>query len=417
LSTSSLTMLIILLILIILSAFFSSAETALTTVSKITIRSMIEEGNKKAIIVDKIINNQGKMLSAILIGNNLVNIIASALSTILAQNLFGQYAISFATGLLTIVVLIFGEITPKSLATLNALKLSLAYAKIIYSLMFLLTPAIFIINKMAYFFMRLMGIDPTKKMASITETELRTIVDVSHEEGIIEKEERQMINNVFDFGDAIASDVMVPKIDMTMADINSTYDELIKIFRSEKYTRIPIYQDSTDNVIGIINMKDLLLYNPEEIFDVRKYLRSAFYTYESKKLSELMMEMKKTSVNIVIVLDEYGVTAGLITLEDLLEEIVGEIHDEYDLDEDEPIKKISENIYILEGQMKIDDLNDYLGVNLSSDDYDSIGGLIIEKLDRLPTAGDKITIDSLSFKVTSMDKMRINYVELLINSK
>jgi len=417
LSTSSLTMLIILLILIILSAFFSSAETALTTVSKITIRSMIEEGNKKAIIVDKIINNQGKMLSAILIGNNLVNIIASALSTILAQNLFGQYAISFATGLLTIVVLIFGEITPKSLATLNALKLSLAYAKIIYSLMFLLTPAIFIINKMAYFFMRLMCIDPTKKMASITETELRTIVDVSHEEGIIEKEERQMINNVFDFGDAIASDVMVPKIDMTMADINSTYDELIKIFRSEKYTRIPIYQDSTDNVIGIINMKDLLLYNPEEIFDVRKYLRSAFYTYESKKLSELMMEMKKTSVNIVIVLDEYGVTAGLITLEDLLEEIVGEIHDEYDLDEDEPIKKISENIYILEGQMKIDDLNDYLGVNLSSDDYDSIGGLIIEKLDRLPTAGDKITIDSLSFKVTSMDKMRINYVELLINSK
>ncbi len=416
-STSSLAMLIILLILIILSAFFSSAETALTTVSKITIRSMIEEGNKKAIIVDKIINNQGKMLSAILIGNNLVNIIASALSTILAQNLFGQYAISFATGLLTIVVLIFGEITPKSLATLNALKLSLAYAKIIYSLMFLLTPAIFIINKMAYFFMRLMGIDPTKKMASITETELRTIVDVSHEEGIIEKEERQMINNVFDFGDAIASDVMVPKIDMTMADINSTYDELIKIFRSEKYTRIPIYQDSTDNVIGIINMKDLLLYNPEEIFDVRKYLRSAFYTYESKKLSELMMEMTKTSVNIVIVLDEYGVTAGLITLEDLLEEIVGEIHDEYDLDEDEPIKKISENIYILEGQMKIDDLNDYLGVNLSSDDYDSIGGLIIEKLDRLPTAGDKITIDSLSFKVTSMDKMRINYVELLINSK
>ncbi len=416
-NTTSITMLIILIILIALSAFFSSAETALTTVSKIKIRSLMEEGNKKAVTVDKIINNQGKMLSAILIGNNLVNIIASALATVLAQNLFGQYAISFATGLLTIIVLIFGEITPKSLATLNSLKLSLAYANIIYTLMFLLTPVIFIINKLAYFFMRLIGVDPTKKMASITETELRTIVDVSHEEGIIEKEERQMINNVFDFGDAIASDVMVPKIDMTMADINSTYDELIKIFRTEKYTRIPIYQDSTDNVIGIINMKDLLLYNPEEIFDVRKYLRTVFFTYESKKLSELMIEMKKTSVNIVIVLDEYGVTAGLITLEDLLEEIVGEIHDEYDLDEDEPIKKISETKYILEGQMKIVDLNDYLGVNLSSDDYDSIGGLIIEKLDRLPTVGDKITIDSLSFKVTSMDKMRINYVELLINPK
>ncbi len=410
-------MLSIILILILLSAFFSSAETALTTVSKITVRSMVEAGSKKAATVDKIINNQGKMLSAILIGNNLVNIIASALATVLAQDLFGQYAISFATGLLTITLLIFGEITPKSLATLNALKLSLAYAKIIYAFMVLLTPVIFIINKLAYFFMRLIGINPAKKVSSITETELRTIVDVSHEEGIIEKEERQMINNVFDFGDAIASDVMVPRIDMTMADINSTYDELIKIFRNEKYTRIPIYQNSTDNVIGIINMKDLLLYNPEEIFDVRNYLRTVFFTYESKKLSELMIEMKKTAVNILIVLDEYGTTAGLITLEDLLEEIVGEIHDEYDLDEDEPIKKISDTKYILEGQMKIDDLNDFLELNLSSNDYDSIGGLIIEKLDRLPTIGDKITIDSLSFKVTSMDKMRINYVELSINSK
>ena len=411
--TSS-TMLVIVLLLVLLSAFFSSAETALTTVNKISIRSLIEEGNKKAIIVDKIINNQSKMLSAILIGNNLVNISASSLATLLAQRAFGDYAVSIATGILTIVVLIFGEITPKSLATKNSLKMSLMYAKIIYGLMTILTPIIFIINKLSNLFMRLLRIDPNKKAAAITETELRTIVDVSHEEGIIETEERKMINNVFDFGDAIASDVMVPKIDMTMADINSTYEELIKIFREEKYTRIPIYQDSTDNVIGIINMKDLLLYNPDEIFDIRNFLRSAFYTYEAKKLSELMLEMKKTAVNIVIVLDEYGVTAGLITLEDLLEEIVGEIHDEYDLDEDEPIKKVADNKYILEGQMKIDDLNDYLNVKLSSEDYDSIGGLFIEHLDRLPAIGDQIVIDNLSFKVTSMDKMRINMVELIV---
>lgn len=411
--TSS-TMLVIVLFLVLLSAFFSSAETALTTVNKISIRSLMEEGNKNAVIVDKIINNQSKMLSAILIGNNLVNISASSLATLLAQRAFGDYAVSIATGILTVVVLIFGEITPKSLATKNSLKMSLMYAKIIYGLMTILTPIIFIINKLSNLFMRLFRIDPNKKAAAITETELRTIVDVSHEEGIIETEERKMINNVFDFGDAIASDVMVPKIDMTMADINSTYEELIKIFREEKYTRIPIYQDSTDNVIGIINMKDLLLYNPDEIFDIRNFLRSAFYTYEAKKLSELMLEMKKTAVNIVIVLDEYGVTAGLITLEDLLEEIVGEIHDEYDLDEDEPIKKVADNKYILEGQMKIDDLNDYLNVKLSSEDYDSIGGLFIEHLDRLPTIGDQIVIDNLSFKVTSMDKMRINTVELIV---
>lgn len=413
-SSSEITLLLVLIVLLLLSAFFSSAETAFITVSNIKIRSLIEEGNKKAILVNKIIENKSKMLSAILIGNNLVNITASALATLLAQKMFGEYAISFATGILTILVLIFGEITPKSLATINALKLSLAYAKVIYGIMYILTPFIFVINFLANSLMRLLGVNPDAKTSSITETELRTIVDVSHEEGVIEKEEKQMINNVFDFGDAIASDVMVPKVDMTMADINSTYDELIQIFRKEKYTRIPIYQDTTDNVIGIINMKDLLLYNPEHIFDIRNYLRSAFYTYEGKKISELMMEMKKTSVNIVIVLDEYGVTSGLITLEDLLEEIVGEIYDEYDIDDEDDVREISNNKYLIEGHIKISDLNDRLGLRLHSDEYDSIGGLIIEKLDRFPTPGDKIIIDNVSLKVISMDKMRINTVEITI---
>lgn len=414
-SSIEITMLLVLIVLVMLSAFFSSAETAFTTVSNIQIRTLIEENNKKAMLVDKIIENKSKMLSAILIGNNLVNISASALSTILAQKMFGEYAISIATGILTIAILIFGEITPKSLATMNALKLSLFYSKIIYALMFILTPVIYVINFLSNILLRLFRIDPNAKVNSITETELRTIVEVSHEEGVIEKEERQMINNVFDFGDAVASDVMVPKVDMTMADINSTYDELISIFREEKFTRIPIYQDSTDNVIGIINMKDLLLYHPDELFDVRNYLRSAFFTYETKKISELMMEMKKTSVNIVIVLDEYGVTSGLITLEDLLEEIVGEIHDEYDLDEEDAIKEISSNKYLVEGQIKIADLNDRLDLSLHSEEYDSIGGLIIEKLDRFPNPGDKIIIDNISIKVLSMDKMRIDTVEIIIS--
>ncbi len=408
------TMLLILILLIMLSSFFSSAETAFTTVSNIQIRTLIENGNKRAVLVNKIIENKSKMLSAILIGNNLVNIIASSLATVLAQRMFGEYAISVATGILTIIILIFGEITPKSLATIYALKFSLIYAKIVYALMFLLTPFIYIINFMSYTLLKLFKVDPNAKVNMITENELRTIVDVSHEEGVIENEERQMINNVFDFGDAVASDVMVPKVDMTMADINSTYDEIIAIFREEKFTRIPIYQDTTDNVIGIINMKDLLLYNPNKIFDVRNYLRSAFYTYESKKVSELMMEMKKTSVNIVIVLDEYGVTSGLITLEDLLEEIVGEIHDEYDLDEEDSVKEVSANKYVIEGQLKISDLNDRLNLNLTSEKYDSVGGLIIEKLDRFPNPGDKVIIDNISIKVLTMDKMRIDTVEVII---
>ena len=407
------TMLLILILLILLSSFFSSAETAFTTVSSIQILTLIDQNHKKAILVNKILDNKAKMLSAILIGNNLVNIIASSLATLLAQSMFGEYAISIATGILTVVVLIFGEITPKSLASTYSLKLSLLYADIIYGLMLILTPFIYIINFLSYIILRLFRIDPNAKKNTMTETELRTIVKVSHEEGVIEKEERQMITNVFDFGDAVASDVMVPKIDMTMADINSTYDELIDIFRKEKYTRIPIYQGTADTVIGIINMKDLLLYNPDKIFDVRDFLRSAFFTYESKKVSELMMEMKKTSVNIVIVLDEYGVTSGLITLEDLLEEIVGEIHDEYDADED-CVREVAPNKYIIEGQLKIADLNDRLDLKLHSEEYDSVGGLIIEKLDRFPNPGDKIIIDNISLKVVSMDKMRIDSIEVMV---
>ena len=406
---------LLLIFLIFLSAFFSSAETAFTTVSSIKIRTLMDENNKKAFLVKKIIDNKTKMLSAILIGNNIVNISASSLATILVQKLFGNYAVSIATGVLTILILIFGEITPKTIASLYALKLSLIYSKIIYFLMIALTPVIIVINYLANFVLFILRINPVSSSKTLTENELRTIVDVSHEEGVIEKEERQMINNVFDFGDAVAEDVMVPKIDMTMADINSTYDEIIDIFRKEKYTRIPIYQDSTDNVIGIINMKDLLLYNSSAVFDIRNYLRSAFYTYETKKLSELMLEMKKTSVNIVIVLDEYGVTSGLITLEDLLEEIVGEIHDEYDIDEDDGIKEISPAKYIIEGQVKISDLNEKLNLKLSSKEYDSVGGLIIEKLDRFPNTRDKIIIDNISLKVLQMDKMRISKIELTIN--
>ena len=405
-------MLITLILLILLSSFFSSAETAFTTVSSIQIRALIDENNKRAKLVNKIIENKQQMLSAILIGNNLVNIIASSLATLLAQRLYGDYAVSIAAGILTIIVLIFGEITPKTIATMYSLRFSLMYAKVIYVLMVVLTPFIIVINILANALLRLLRIDPKEKANLITETELRTIVDVSHEEGVIEKEERQMINNVFDFGDAVASDVMVPKIDMTMADINSTYEELIAIFRAEKYTRIPIYQNSTDSVIGIINMKDLLLYHPDTIFDVRNYLRSAFFTYETKKVSELMIEMKKTSVNIVIVLDEYGVTSGLITLEDLLEEIVGEIHDEYDIDEEDSIQEITANKYVIEGQLKISDLNDRLNLKLHSDEYDSVGGLIIEKLDRFPNVGDKIIIDNISLKVLSMDKRRIDTIEV-----
>ena len=412
--SSDVTQLIILIILLILSAFFSSAETALTTVNKIRIRSLADEGNKRAKSVLKVTDDSGKMLSAILIGNNIVNLSAASLTTSLAYS-FGGSMVAIASGILTVLILLFGEITPKTMATIHSEKMSLLYAPVIHFFMKIMTPLIFVINGLSTGVLLLLRIDPKAKNTAMTENELRTIVDVSHEDGVIESDEREMINNVFDLGDARAKDVMVPRVHVTFADINSTYTELIEIFREDKFTRLPIFEDTTDNVVGTINMKDLLLYDNTKEFNIRDILREAYFTYEYKSISELLVEMRQASFNIAIVLDEYGETAGLITLEDILEEIVGEIHDEYDENEEDFIQEISDREYIVEGSINLDDLNDRLELNLSSEEYDSLGGFIIEYLDRLPEKGDSITTEEgIRMVVETLDKNRIESVHLYL---
>lgn len=409
------TQLIILILLILLSAFFSSAETAFTTVNKIRIRTLLEDGDKRAEITLKVIDDSGKMLSAILIGNNIVNLSASSLATSLALRLFGNVGIGIATGILTLLILVFGEITPKTLSTLYAENIALSYARIIYTLMMVLTPVIFLVNKLSLAVLKIFRIDASTRNDFITENELRTIVEVSHEDGVIESEERKMINNVFDFGDSQAKDIMIPRIDMTFVNVNCTYCELIEIYKEEKFTRLPVYEDTTDNVIGIINVKDLLLYDPKTTFNIRDFFREPYFTYEFKKTSELLMEMRKSSINFAIVLDEYGATAGLITLEDLLEEIVGEIRDEYDSDEEDLVKKINDREYVIEGSMKLDDINDLLNLNITSDDYDSIGGIIIELLDHLPETGEEVTTENgIRLVAETVDKKRIEKVHMYL---
>ena len=412
--SSDVTQLIILLILLGLSAFFSSAETALTTVNKIRIRSLAEDGNKRAKTVLKITDDSGKMLSAILIGNNIVNLSAASLTTSLAYS-FGGSMVAIASGILTVLILLFGEITPKTMATIHAEKMALIYAPIISIFMKVMTPVIFIINGLSIGVLFLLRVDPNAKNDLMTETELRTIVDVSHEDGVIESDEREMIYNVFDLGDAKAKDVMVPRVHVTFADVNSTYEELLDIFREDKFTRLPIFEDTTDNVVGTINMKDLLLYDNTKEFHIRDILREAYFTYEYKSISELLVEMRQASFNIAIVLDEYGETAGLITLEDILEEIVGEIHDEYDENEEDFVKEVGEREYRVEGSLNLDDLNDRLDLDLNSEEYDSLGGFIIERLDRLPEAGDSIvTEEGIRMVVEKLDKNRIEKVHVYL---
>ncbi|MBO4981621.1 MAG: HlyC/CorC family transporter [Lachnospiraceae bacterium] len=392
-----------LIILVILSGFFSSAETALTTCNRVRMRALEEEGNRRAATVNKILDNYSKMLSTILIGNNIVNISASALATTLALRI--NLAVGIATGILTIVVLLFGEIVPKTWAMLSSEKLSLLYSGIIYGLMHLLTPVIYLVDKLSSGILFLLHIDPNKKSSAMTETELKTYVDVSHEDGVIESEEREMIYNVFDFSDALAKDIMIPRINMVTVSLEDTYEQILEVFRESMYTRLPVYQDDKDNIIGLVNIKDFILTKDQTSFHVKDILRDAHYTYEFKKIADLMYEMREKTTNVAFVLNEYGATVGMITLEDLLEEIVGEIRDEYDEDEEEYIQEMEDGAYLVEGSMKLDDINDALGTSLDSEDYDSIGGIIIEHLDRLPEDNEEVILENgIRLKVQGIDQ-------------
>lgn len=414
-NTSHIIQLVALLILAFLSAFFSSAETALTCANRVRIRALAEEGSRRASIVERILENPGKMLSTILIGNNLVNISATSLATTFTIELFGNAAVGIATGILTLVILLFGEILPKTMATLNAEKMALAYSYIIYALMFLLTPIIFIVDKLSNALLRIMGIDPNVRTSGMTETELKTYVDVSHEEGVIESEEHEMILNVFDFGDSTASDIMIPRIDMTSIEVTASYEDLKRLFQRTMYSRIPVYEGETENIIGLVNLKDFFTLKPDSNFSIRSILRDAYYTYETKKTSDLLMEIRECSHNLVIVIDEYGVSVGMITLEDLLEEIVGEIRDEYDQDESEFLRELSPRTYKIAGSMKLDDINDALDTTFRSEDYDTIGGLMIEFLDRLPSSWEKITLPGgEALQASKVSGHRIEWVTLTL---
>ena len=413
--TSAAIQIIVLIILLFLSAFFSSAETSLTTVNKIKMRTLAEEGNKRAQLVLDITDDSSKMLSAILIGNNIVNLSASSITTSIAYNLGGS-AVAIATGILTVLILIFGEITPKTMATINSEKMALSYAYPIHVIMMIVKPINFIINILSRIVFFILRVDPNAKINTVTEDELRTMVEMGHEDGAIEEEEREMINNVFDLGDAKAKDVMVPGVHVIFADVESSYDELIENFRENRFTRLPVYEENTDNIIGTVNMKDLLLFDKSKAFNIRDFLREAYFTHEHKNISELLVEMRQASLNIAIVLDEYGETAGIITLEDILEEIVGEIHDEYDTNEEEEIfKKINEFEFVVEGSTNLDDLNDRVELNLESEDYDSLGGYIIEKLDRLPDEKDEVLLENgVRIVVDTLDKNRIEKVHIYL---
>lgn len=402
-----------LIFLIICSAFFSSAETALVSCNRIRIQTLSDIGNKRALIVTKILNNQPKMISTILVGNNIANIGASSLTTSLTLDYIGSYAVSITAGILTLLILIFGEILPKNIATIHANSIAMIYSPIIYLLMKILTPIVYFINKVSNLIVKIFKI--TKKNdTTITEQELKVLIDVGEKEGVLESEEKVIINNLLDFTDARVKEIMTQRIDIIFVNINDSYEDVVDVFKTHMFTRVPVYENTKDEVVGILNIKDLLITDDFEIFDVRDYMREPAFTYENKEVGSLLYEMRQTNKNIMIVLDEYGITAGIITLEDLLEELVGEIRDEYDTDETDDIVQNSDNTYTIDGMTKLDLINTYFNLHLNGDGYDNIAGYINEYLDHIPKVGETISPEhNIIFTVTKVENNRI----LTINAR
>ncbi len=404
-------LILILLILVCGSAFFSASETALTSLNKIKLRNMVEENVKNADKIQKLIDDPNRLLSSILIGNNLVNNAAASLTTMIAVSLLGgQSGVGAATMIITIIILIFGEITPKTLASQNAEKVSIGVAKIISGVVIISTPVVKVMNLITNGLIRILGGDTSGKTPTITEAELKTMVNVSHEEGVLEVDERRMINNVFDFGDSKAKDVMTPRTDMICVEDNITYDEIVSIFKEERFSRLPVYHESVDNIVGILYVKDIIFIDVEH-FKTTDYMREPFFTYESKPISELFSEMRNNRIPAAIVLDEYGGTSGLVTLEDMVEEIVGDIADEYDEQEQE-IEVIKEDEFVVDGSTRLEDVNEMIGLHLESEDFDTIGGYVIGILGSLPDGGEEVEENGIKIVVEEVDKNRIEKLRI-----
>ncbi|AZR73152.1 hemolysin [Anoxybacter fermentans] len=395
-------------IFILLSGFFSGSETALMSLNKVKVRHDMLRGDERAAKVDKLIKSPVKLLTTILIGNNLVNIAGSALATTLALELFGIRGPWIATFGMTILVLVFGEITPKTFANQNSERVAYWSAPYLLFVSMFFNPLVNILIKITNITIRLLGGDPNKKQPFITEDEIIRFVNVGEKEGVIEEEEREMIHSIFEFDDTLVREVMVPRIDIIGVEENTPLAEAVDLIITKGHSRIPVFRKTIDNIVGVLYAKDLLKFVKEEFGNVtiKDLMRTAYFVPESKKVNQLLSELRNKRIHMAIVLDEYGGTAGIVTIEDLIEEIVGDIQDEYDV-EDVDYHFISEKELVVDARMSVDELNDLLNLSLPAEDYDTLGGLVLSILGHVPVPGEVLEYDKLKITVKEMVGHRI----------
>lgn len=404
--------LIIIILGILMSGFFSSSETAMTSISKLKLMQLEKNKVKNSTILRKLVDDIQNLLTTILVGNNIVNIATTTVATIFFTDLFGTKGAVISAFILTVLVLIFGEITPKMIAQSKSEEVSLKFAKPIYIFTVILKPLVFILGLLTKTITNIFVKD-LDESDIITEEDIKTIVDVSEQQGVLKIEESEMINNVFEFARRDVSDIMTARTNMEAISVDSTIDELFLFLRQSKHSRIPVYGDSIDNIIGILHMKDIVNFMTEKNdLDLKQVARPTFYAYENMDIFELFKSMKQINISLAIVVDEYGGTSGLVTIEDIVEELVGDIYDEYDLEAKEIIK-INEREYLVNPSLHLNDFNDYFKTSLLEIKNDSIGGFLTDNLERLPVENDSILVNNnIVIAVEKIDRYKLNLLRI-----
>lgn len=424
-STEIYSRVIILIALLTLSALFSGSETALTSISLAKIRQLKEENEKKANMLKRVKHKMGDIISTILIGNNIVNIGATAILADLTSSMSNGKGNStvITTVVMTVLILIFGEITPKSFATQNSMKVAVKVARPIEILSFIFKPVLVVLTKITNIIIKILGGEVSTNSAFVTEEEIRSLVDVGEEEGILKHQEKEMIQNIFEIDDIQVGEVMIPRIDIVAIDSESTIEEALNMIVDCGHSRIPVFKETIDNIVGILYAKDLLPFSflkceSDELREktITELMRPAYYVPETKKANLLLKELQLKQTHIAIVLDEYGGTEGLVTIEDILEEIVGDIFDEYD-NEVDLIKKIDEYTYMIQADISLEEMNEQFELNLPEEDFDSLGGYVFNTLGRVPVNGDIVQDERIKIEVISVLNRRVMSIKLTIKDE
>ena len=410
--SSSTSQIIALVFLVAMSAVFSSSETAITSVSKIKVRQLDQKDNKNAHLLKKLHDNMQATISTILIGNNIVNIAASSIATILFTNIFHQNGALVSTVVMTVFVLIFGEVLPKTIAQYKNKSVALKFSRFIYLLTIIFKPIVKVLNLLTRLVIKIF-IGDNGDSSTLTEEELKTLVEVSEEEGVLKDQETEIMINALELKETLAVDIMTPRTSMASVDIEDAENDLREIINNITYSRIPVYEDNIDDIIGVLHIKELAhkIIEDDHDFKIRDILKPAFYAYEYIPVVDLFKQMRAKNISISIIIDEYGGTSGLVTMEDILEELVGEIDDEYDNEKE--VTKINDNEYLVDPEMRIDEVNERFDLNLQSEKFDSIGGFVIELLDRMPKSKDEVEFENLKFVVVNVDKRKITQLMII----